>query len=471
MNPRTPDLCILGAGPGGYVAAIRAAQLGLKTLVVDRGTLGGTCLHWGCIPSKAFIHAAHLYHEASHAEAMGITGKLTVDVAKLQAWKSGVIKRLATGIAGLLKANGVEVLAGEGAFTGPQTLAVKTPSGTEEVRAKHYLLATGSRPVALPLFPFDGKRVISAKEALDLPEIPAHLIILGGGVIGCEIGTFYAQLGSKVTVLEMADQILPGTDPEAVAVVERSMRKLGFDVRTQAKALGAKVTKSGVAVQVESSGKTETIEGDYLLVAVGMRPHTEALGLDKAGVKLDPKGFVAVDGAGRSSNPAIFAIGDLAGPPLLAHKASAEGLVAVAAIAGRKSVKDFRAVPAAIFTSPEVATVGLSEAQAKAEGRAVKVGKFPFIALGRAVSTNRTDGFVKLLADAKTDLVLGCQIVGPDASTLIAEAALAIEMGATAEDLALTIHAHPTLPEALMEAAEAVHGQAIHAPPAQGARK
>ncbi len=468
---RTPDLCVIGAGPGGYVAALRAAQLGLKTLIVERAALGGACLNWGCIPSKALIHAADVFDGIRGAEKMGILAdNPRLDVAKLQAWKGGVVRKLTMGIGGLLKGAGVEVLAGEAAFSSPQALSVKTASGAEEVKAKAYLLATGARPVALPAFPYDGKTIFSAKEALELPAIPNHLVLLGGGVIGCEIASFYAKFGAKVTILEMMDQLMPGTDPECVAVVDKALRKRGVAIHTKAKALSAKPAKSGVSVEVEIEGAKQTLEADGLLVAVGFKPNNEALALDKAGVRTDAKGFVVVEGAGRTSNPAVYAIGDLIGPPFLAHKASAEGLVAAAAIAGKKTTKDFRALPAAIFTDPEIATVGLTEAQAKTEGREVRVGRFPFAALGRASSVGRIEGFVKLVADAKTDLVLGCQIVGPEASNLIAEPALAIEMGATAEDLALTIHAHPTFPEALMEAAEAVHGQAIHAANAAKAR-
>ncbi len=464
MPPRTPDLCVIGAGPGGYVAAIRAAQLGLKTLVVEKAALGGVCLNSGCIPSKALIHAADVFETVKNAGKIGIlTSEPTVDMAKLQLWKSSVVKKLTMGIGSLLKQQNIEVLAGEGSFSGPKTLSVKTATGTEEVQAKHYLLATGARPVELPPFPF-GERVISAKGALELAEIPKRLIVLGGGVIGCEIGTFYAKLGSQVIVLEMADQILPGTDPECVAVVQKAMTRAGMTIHTKAKALSSKAFKDGVNVEVEIEGRKQTLEADRLLVCVGMRPNSDSLSLDKAGVKTDAKGFVPVEGPGRTSNPAIYAIGDLIGPPLLAHKASAEGLLAAAAIAGKKVTKDFRAMPAAIFTSPEIALVGMTEAQAKAAGREVKIGRFPFQASGRALSTGETEGFAKILADARTDVVLGCQIVGPEASNLIAEVALAIEMGATAEDLALTVHAHPTLPEALMEAAEAVHGKAIHGP-------
>ena len=468
--PRTPDLCVIGAGPGGYVAAIRAAQLGLKTLVVEKAALGGVCLNSGCIPSKALIHAADVFEAVKGAGKIGIlTSEPTVDMTKLQAWKSGVVKKLTLGVASLLKQQNIEVLAGEGAFTGPKTLSVKTASGVEEVQARHFLLAAGARPVQLAPFPF-GERVLSAKEALELSVLPKRLVVLGGGVIGSEIGTFYAKLGVQVTLLEMLDQILPGTDPECVAVVQKAMGKLGMTVHTRAKALSCKASKDAVTVEAEIEGKKQTLEADYLLVCIGMRPNSEALGLDKAGVKTDAKGFVMVEGPGRTSNPAVYAIGDLIGPPLLAHKASAEGLLAATAIAGKKVTKDFRAMPAAIFTSPEIAAVGMTEAQAKAAGREVKVGRFPFQASGRALSTGETEGFAKILADAKTDVVLGCQVVGPEASNLIAEVALAIEMGATAEDLALTVHAHPTLPEALMEAAEAVHGMAIHGPGSKAAK-
>ncbi|HVL86919.1 MAG TPA: dihydrolipoyl dehydrogenase [Candidatus Thermoplasmatota archaeon] len=456
---QTTDVLVLGAGPGGYVAAIRAAQLGKKVVLVEKDRLGGVCLNVGCIPSKALIHAAKTLHRLHDASEMGITAKPSLDVGQLQKWKDGVVSRLTGGIGQLCKANGVEVLTGEGRFTGPQTVEVRATGGTKTVQFQHAIVATGSRPVEIPGFSFDGKTVLSSTEALALREVPRNLAVIGGGVIGLELGMAYAALGSKVTVVELLDQLLPGTDPELVRPVEKRMRALGMAWHLRAKAKGH---AAGVLEVELSDGKVEKIPADRILLSVGRRPNSETLGLDKAGVKVDAKGFVPVNEKRQTSNPAIFAIGDLAGPPMLAHKASQEGIVAAEVIAGKPAAWDKRAVPGVIFTDPEVATAGLTEAEAKAKGLTVRVGRFPFAASGRAMTTRETDGFVKIVADARTDVVLGVHVVGPEASDLISEAALAIEMGATLEDLAATVHPHPTLPEAIMEAAEAAHGKAIH---------
>jgi dihydrolipoamide dehydrogenase len=459
--PRT-EVAILGAGPGGYVAAIRLAQRGKKvTLIDERGHLGGVCLNVGCIPSKALIHVAKLKKRIEHAKGMGlVVGDVTLDVAQLQQWKGDVVKRLVGGVAQLQRHHKVEVVQGTARLTGPHTVEVKAPGGAATTyEAEHILLATGGRPIEIPGFKIDGKRVLSSTEALELPEIPRTMCVIGGGVIGLELGTAYAHLGSKVTVVELLDQLLPGTDPDLVRIVAKNLRAFGVQYHTKAKA--KRLTEAGVEVELED-GKTIEVPAEKVLLSVGRRPNTDGIGLDKAGVQVSPKGVVPVTAEQRTNVPHIFAIGDITPGPWLAHKASHEGLVAAEVIAGRKAGADWQVVPAVIFTDPEVATAGLTEAEAKAKGIEVLVGKFPFAASGRALSTGESEGLVKVVADKATKVVLGVHIVGPEASDLISEAALAIELGATLEDIALTVHPHPTLPEALMEAAEVALGHPVH---------
>lgn len=459
------DAVVVGAGPGGYVCAIRLGQLGKKTLVIDAAKLGGVCLNWGCIPSKALIAAAELYWHAQHAESMGIKieGKIALDHAKLQAWKRDIVDRLGKGIAQLLTKNGVEVLMGRARFVASDRLEVDTKEGKVPVAFGAAVIATGSRSIEIPGFAFDRRGVLSSEEALDL-EGTRRIVVVGGGVIGLEIGTYLQKLGSELTVVELTPTLLPGTDPELVRVVERRLKKRGARVFLETKAVACERSKDELHVRIApKDGKEETIVCDKVLVSVGRKPNSEDLGLDKAGVQTDKRGYVTSDGRLRTNVPNIYAIGDVSGVPFLAHKASKEGIIAAEVIAGHRAEKDHRAMPAATFTDPEIATVGLTEAEARAKGLDIKVGRFPFAASGRALVAQDTDGLVKVVADAKTDELLGVHIVGVDASNLIGEAALAIEMGACAEDLALTVHAHPTLPECIMEAAENLHGRAIHA--------
>ena len=460
----TYQACVIGAGPGGYVAAIRLAQLGIKTAIVERDMLGGVCLNWGCIPSKAFIGASKLWDKIKTAGEMGITASdLALDLDKMRVWKDGVVKKLTDGIGYLLKMNGVTVHRGDAKFVQKDAIEITGADGKKElVKAEQFLVATGSRPFDLPSFPVDGKRIITSTEALDLKAVPKSMLVLGGGVIGLEIGTYLAKFGAAVTVVELMDQVLPGTDPDLVDVVMRGLKKKGVKVMTGTKAVGASVRADGVDVKVQTPKGEETLAVDVVLVSIGRKPNSNDMGLDAAGVKVGPKGFIEVDGAMRTSNPKIFAIGDVAGGMLLAHKASKEGLVAANVMAGHKDVYDVAAMPAATFTDPEIGTVGLSEAEAKKKGYDIKTAKFPFGALGRAIAGRETDGLIKMVVDAKDDRILGVGIVGANASDLIAEAALAIEAGLTAEDVALTVHAHPTLAESMMEVAEAVHGKAIH---------
>jgi dihydrolipoyl dehydrogenase len=464
MATKTFDAVVIGAGVGGYPAAIRLAQLGKKVALVEKDpTLGGTCLNWGCIPSKALIAAANLVDEIRGAADRGIlVDAPRVDVAKLRAFKEGVVKKLTGGVAFLEKGNGVEVVRGKASFVSPNAIEVEANGERTRVEAQAFILATGGRPVEIPGFAFDGKDVWSAREAVDLPEVPGRLVCIGGGVIGMELGTVYAKLGSKVTFLEALPQVLTGVDPEAVRFVQKNLRQRGVAVHVKAKAKGFERKGGALVVSAEVDGKETSLECDKILVAVGFGASPEGLGLERAGVKLGPKGFFEVDAQYRTNVPSIFAIGDALGAPFLAHKASKEGEIAAEVIAGMKSARDWVALPGAIFTDPEIGTVGLSEEEARSQGHDPITGKFSFGALGRAIAIDHTDGFVKVVADRSTKLLLGVTIVGPEAADLIAEAALALEMGAYLEDVALTIHAHPTLPEAFMEACKAALGEPIH---------
>jgi dihydrolipoamide dehydrogenase len=461
---RTTDLVVIGAGPGGYVAAIRAAQRGLKVICIEREKLGGVCLNVGCIPSKAMIHASTVVDRAHDAGDMGIgLGAVSVDVQKMVAWKQKIVDRLTGGVGTLFKHHRVEHLAGEATFVTPTRLSVKSSTGTEEIEAKDVIVATGSRPIELPAFKVDGMNVLGSTEALELKALPKKILVIGGGYIGLEIGTFLRKLGSEVVVVEMTNSLLPGQDPDLVAVIHRGLKKRKVEILLESKAMKYEPRDGGgVKVFVQTPKGEKTFDVDWVLSTVGRRPNSEGLGLEKIGVKVE-KGFITVDSKRRTNVPHVYAIGDVAGQPMLAHKASREGIVAAEVIAGLPAEADYRCVPAVIFTDPEIASVGMTEADAKAAGYEPVVGKFPFTANGRALSINEAEGFAKIVADKKTDLVLGVHIVGPEASELIAEGSLAIEMAAKVEDLAATIHAHPTLPEAVMEAAEAVHGLAIHA--------
>jgi dihydrolipoamide dehydrogenase len=462
MATKTFDAVVVGGGPGGYVAAIRLAQLGKKAALVDRDPLGGVCINWGCIPSKALIAAANLVDNIRDAADRGITADPKVDIGKLRQFKDDVIKKMNGGINLLEKGNGVEVIKGTAAFVAPNAIEVEAKDGKQRVEAPAFIVATGARPIQIPGFEFNGNDVWSAKEAVDLPEIPEHLVIIGGGIIGMELGTVYAKLGSKITVVEALPSILSGVDPEAVRLVQKALRQRGAAFHVSATAKGLERKGGKLSVNVEVDGKAQSIACDKVLVSVGFRPNSDGAGLDKIGVKLTAKGFVEVNERFQTSVPGIYCIGDLAGPPLLAHKASKEGEIAAEVIAGKKSVRDWIAMPSAIFTDPEIATVGLDEEQARKQGYDPITGKFAFGALGRAVAIAHTEGFVKVIGDRQSKLLLGATIVGPEASDLIAEAALALEMGAYIEDVALTVHAHPTLPEAFMEACKAALGEAIH---------
>ena len=464
MASKKVGVAIIGGGPGGYVAGIRAGQLGLDAIVIEREHLGGVCLNWGCIPSKALIHAANLVGELADFAEHGIkTGPVQVDSTALMSWKDGIIKKQRGGIKSLLQANKCAHLAGDATIVGPHRLSVKSADGAvEEIEFQQLIIAIGAGIIEIPGFAFDGELVGYARHAVAYDPLPKQLVIIGGGVIGCELGMTYAKLGSKVTIVEMLPSILPGNDPDLVRPVAKRMKKIGIDVLTGAKAKGVVRANGTATVAVEVDGKSLELSADRVLVAVGFRSNTKGLGLEAAGVQSDPRGWIPVDDRCRTNVPHIYAVGDVTGAPLLAHRASKMGEIAAEVIAGKPAAYDVRAMPLGVFTDPEIAQAGLTEAEARAQGFEVGVGLFPMAALGRAAAVNATDGLVKVIIDKKTDVILGVGIAAQNACDLIAEACLALEMGALAEDLALTVHTHPTLSEGMMEAAKAAKGEAIH---------
>jgi dihydrolipoamide dehydrogenase len=466
MSP-TKNVVVIGAGPAGYVCAIRLAQLGQKVTVVEKEFIGGTCLNIGCIPSKAMIAAGVLLDKLGKASEMGITAEnVRLDVQQLVQWKAGIVGKLTGGVSGLLKNHKVDVVMGAARFVDNKTIKVrgkvKGKDGEQTLTFDAAVIATGSIPIEIPGFAFDEDKVWSSTGALRPTRVPDHLVVIGGGYIGLELGIMYRKLGSAVTVLEATGGALPGQEKAAVKIIERSLKKQKIKLMTETFAKGWEAKGGKLSVTVETKQGKQEVECDQILSTVGRRPYSEGLGLEAAGLKVDAKGFLEVDEHMRTKVPNIYAIGDIAGQPMLAHKGSKEGTVAAGVIAGKAEAYDARCVPAVIFTSPEMASVGLTEEQCKEQGLEIKTGSFPFAASGRAMSLMETEGFVKMIVDAKTDEILGVHMVGPEVTELIAEAALAIEMGATAEDIARTIHAHPTLPESFMEAAEAVHGMAVH---------
>jgi dihydrolipoamide dehydrogenase len=462
----TYDLVVIGAGPGGYVCSFRAAQLGMKVALIDkRATLGGTCLNVGCIPSKALLHSTEQFVFArDHAADHGIkTGAVTADVGTLLKRKEAVVAKLVGGVAALAKARKVTVLTGEASFTSPTELSVKGASGTTAVTAKNFVIATGSAAVELPFMKFDGKIVVSSDEAIAFDTPPASLVVVGGGAIGLELGSVWARLGSSVTVVEFLPKIIAAYDDDIVRTFARLLLKQGLKIETGAKVTGLRRDGERAILTAERDGKAIEFPADKVLVAVGRRPYTDALGLDKAGVTLDEKGRVKVDGHLRTGVPGIWAIGDVVAGPMLAHKAEEDGIAVAEWIAGKAGHINWDLVPSIVYTDPEVASIGMGEDAAKAKSIAVNVGKFNFAANGRAIANDSTDGFVKIVADAKSDRILGAQIVGRGAGELISEVVTHMEYGGSAEDLGRTIHAHPTMSEAVKEAALAVSKSAIHA--------
>ncbi|WP_394583556.1 dihydrolipoyl dehydrogenase [Cytobacillus firmus] len=460
--PIETDTIVIGAGPGGYVAAIRAAQLGQKVTIVEKANMGGVCLNVGCIPSKALIAAGHRYENAKHSDVMGITAEnVKVDFTKVQEFKSGVVNKLTGGVEGLLKGNKVDIVRGEAYFVDGNTLRVMDENSAQTYTFKNAIIATGSRPIELPTFKFS-KRVLDSTGALALQEIPEKIVVIGGGVIGIELGGAYANFGSQVTILEGADDILIGFEKQMSSLVKRNLKKKGVEFITKALAKGVEENENGVTVKFEEKGEEKSLDADYVFVMVGRRPNTDELGLEQAGVKMTERGVIEIDKQCRTSVSNIYAIGDIVAGPQLAHKASYEGKIAAEAIAGHNAEIDYLAIPAVVFSEPELASVGYTEQQAKEEGIEVTAAKFPFAANGRALALDSTDGFLKLVTRKEDGLVIGAQIAGASASDMIAELGLAIEAGMTAEDLAMTIHAHPTLGEITMEAAEVAIGSPIH---------
>ncbi len=458
-------LAVIGAGPGGYVAAFHAADAGMQVTLVDADpNPGGVCTFRGCIPSKALLHAARVLDEARHADAFCVTfGKPSIDLDKLRAWKDGVVKKQTGGLGLLAKSRKVNYIQGRASFVDAKTLTVDTSNGQRTVEADYIIIATGSRPTAVPKVSIDSPKVLDSTTALELPDVPNRLLVVGGGYIGLELGTVYAALGSKVTVVEMTDGLLPGADRDLVAVVAKRMAGHAEAILQETKVTGVKDEKKGVSVTLEGRNAPAGPQlFDRVLVAVGRRPNSAIGGLDKTKVKVTQRGFIEVDGQRRTTEPSIFAIGDVAGDPMLAHKASHEARVAVEAILGRQSVFEPRAIPAVVFTDPELAWTGLTETDAVKENRSVEIAKYPWAASGRATTLDRPDGLTKLIIDPETERVLGVGIVGVGAGELISEGTLAIEMGARASDLELTIHPHPTLSETVMEAADVFYGQSAH---------
>jgi dihydrolipoamide dehydrogenase len=462
MSDQTYDVAILGGGPGGYVAAIRAAQLGMRVACIEKeDALGGTCLRIGCIPSKALLDSSELFEQIRHkAEVHGIrVGEVALDVPAMLARKDGVVKGLTQGVAGLFKKNKIDWIRGFGRLAAPDTIEVTIAHGEKvTVRARNIILATGSVPVELPFLKFDHERIIDSTGALSIPAVPEHLVVVGGGVIGLELGSVWLRLGAKVTVLEAMPSILPGMDAEVVRNADRIFRKQGFDIRTGARVTGAEVKGSKVTVTIEGQ---EPLEADYLLVAVGRRPYTLGMGFEEVGIRME-RGVIHVDDRYHTGVGGIYAIGDAIGGRMLAHKAEEEGMATAEIIAGRHGHVNYDAVANIVYTWPEIASVGATEEELKQKGVQYKVGKFPFAANGRAKAMAEPDGFVKILADASTDRILGAHILGPRASDLIAQLATALEFEASARCPPRTVHAHPTLPEAVKEAAMGVDGRMIH---------
>ncbi|MCY7815937.1 dihydrolipoyl dehydrogenase [Bacillus haynesii] len=461
--PIETDTLVIGAGPGGYVAAIRAAQLGQKVTIVEKGNLGGVCLNVGCIPSKALINAGHRYENAKHSEEMGITAEnVKVDFTKVQEWKASVVNKLTGGVEGLLKGNKVDIVKGEAYFVDSNSVRVMDENSAQTYTFKNAIIATGSRPIELPNFKYSD-RVLNSTGALALKEIPKKLVVIGGGYIGTELGTAYANFGTEVCILEGGEEILPGFEKQMSSLVKRNLKKKGnVEIHTKAMAKGVEEKADGVTVTFEVKGEEQTIDADYVLVTVGRVANTDELGLEQVGVEMTDRGIIKTDKQCRTNIPNIYAIGDIIEGPPLAHKASYEGKIAAEAIAGEAAEIDYLGIPAVVFSEPELASVGYTEAQAKEEGLSVTAAKFPFAANGRALSLNETDGFLKLVTRKEDGLVIGAQIAGASASDMISELSLAIEAGMTAEDIAMTIHAHPTLGEITMEAAEVAIGMPIH---------
>jgi len=469
MSDTQYDVVVIGGGPGGYVAAIRAAQQGLKTAVVEgRGALGGTCLNVGCIPSKALLGASEKYHEAtSTMDELGVIAEgVSFDVSKMLKYKNKTVKGLTGGIEFLMKKNKIDYVKGWGSFVDANTIKVALLDGGEqELKTKNTIIATGSEPASIPGVEIDEERVVSSTGALDFEDVPEHILVIGGGVIGLELGSVWGRLGSNITVVEFLDTIVPTMDSDVQAEFTKILTKQGMDIKTSTKVTDVKLLKSKIKVTVEpaAGGDAEVIECDKVLVSVGRKPFTNGLNLEAIGVEVTPQGMVVTDDHWRTNVASVYAIGDVTDGPMLAHKAEEEGSNCADIIAGKVGHVNYDAIPNVVYTTPEVASVGKTEGELKEAGIEYKAGKFPFMANAKAKIGQHPEGFVKVLADAKTDRVLGVHILGADAGNLIAEAVLAMEFDGSAEDIALTSHAHPTLSEVMKEAALAVAGMEVHA--------
>jgi dihydrolipoamide dehydrogenase len=472
MASESTQVAVLGAGPGGYAAAFYAADLGMQVALIDEEpNPGGVCLYRGCIPSKALLHVAKVIDEARHASAWGVTfGEPKIDLDRLRSFKQNVVDKLTGGVGQVAKLRKVRFIQGRATLTGPHSMTVATKGGPVTLQFEHCVLATGSQPTRIPSLALDSPRMMDSTSALDIPDVPASLLVIGGGYIGLELGTVYATLGSKVSVVEMTAGLLPGADRDLVNVLQKRLEKLFASIMLNTKV--TKVAEDTKGVRVTFEGPAESGDGpstmpkeqvfDRVLVAVGRRPNSKIPGLDATAVKVDAKGFIETDGQRRTAESSIFAVGDVAGEPMLAHKASHEARVAIEAIAGHKAVFEPLAIPAVVFTDPEIAWCGLTEAQAIERGIEIEVAKFPWAAIGRAITIDRPEGLTKLILEPRSGRVLGVGVAGAGAGELIAEGVLAVEMGATAGDLKLAIHAHPTLSETLMESAEVFFGQSTH---------
>jgi dihydrolipoamide dehydrogenase len=466
MAQEKTDLVVIGGGPGGYAAAFLAADLGMDVTLIDlEENPGGVCLYRGCIPSKALLHVAKLLHETRHSSNWGITfQEPEIDLDKLRGWKESVVQKLTGGTGQLAKQRKVKMIRGRARFENATSLNIELASGgAQKLSFEHAILATGSRPAIIPSLHLDSPRVMDSTAALNLPDIPKKLLVIGGGYIGLELGSVYAALGSEVSVVEMTAGLLPGADRDLVRVLQKKLETDFHEILLNTRVLGLKEQKDGIQAQFESKGgeKSEKLF-DRVLIAVGRVPNSGDIGLENTRIEVDRRGFVPVNAQLQTAEPTIYAIGDIAGEPMLAHKASHEGRTAVEAMAGHAVAFEPAAIPAVVFTDPEIAWCGLTEEQARREGRSVEIGKFPWAASGRAVTLDRTDGLTKILIEPETERVLGIGIAGPGAGEMIAEGVLAVEMAATATDLKLSIHAHPTLSETVMEATEALFGQATH---------